>query len=61
MEAWIEKAGKYAIKEMIPFAFAGACGLAKIFPIFSDGNFKADAVLFLVFFAIVYFAWDFAR
>lgn len=57
----MNRAGKWALKEMIPVIFGAACVLAKAMPIFPDGNFKADAVLYLLFFGLLYFAWDFAR
>jgi len=61
MEWIIRKLSKYAIKEIAILAFAGACTLAKLFPIFDDGNFKADAILYLVFFALIYISWEGAR
>ena len=61
MDWWIRKAGKYAAKEAIAIAFAGACLLARYFPIFPDGNYKAEAVLYLIIFALIYFLWDYVR
>lgn len=62
MEDWITKrAGKWAIKEALAIAFVLACGLAKVFPIFDDGNFKGDAVLYMVFFGLIYLIWTEAR
>lgn len=52
---------RFALKEGLAVIFFLSCGLAKIAPIMDDGNYKADAVLYMVFFALLYFVWDFAR
>jgi len=61
MDWFTRKAMKFALKEVIVAGFVLSCGLAKLFPIFDDGNFKADAVLYMLIFGLLYFAWDFAR
>jgi len=61
VESFIRTLAKYAAKEMLPVIFAGACVFAKAFPIFSDGNFKGDAILYLLIGGLLYFAWDHAR
>ena len=61
MEWLANKAGKFALKEALGLVFVAACGLAKVAPIFEDGNYKLDAVLYMVIFGLIYFAWDAAR
>ena len=62
MEDWLSRRlARFALKEGMAVAFILSCGLAKILPIIDDGNYKADAVLYMLFFALLYFAWDFAR
>jgi len=55
------KATKFALKEALALGFLMSCGLAKMFPIFDDGNYKGDAILYMLLFALLYFAWDYAR
>jgi len=61
MEWFTRKATKFAFKEVLTLGFLASCGIAKLFPIFDDGNFKADAVLYMLIFGLAYFAWDYAR
>ena len=61
MEWWTRKAAKFALKEVIALGFVISCALAKWFPIFDDGYYKADAVLYMLLGLLLYFAWDFAR
>ena len=62
MEDWFSNnAAKWAAKEALGFSFVLACGLAKIAPLFDDGNYKADAVLYMIMFGLAYFIWDAAR
>lgn len=61
VDSFFKTLAKYAAKEMLPVIFSGACVLAKLFPIFPDGNFKGDAVLYLLIGGLLYFAWDHAR
>lgn len=62
MDSWFaDKLGKWALKEALAVIFVLATALAKVMPIFDDGNYKADAVLYMIIFALLYFAWDFAR
>lgn len=52
---------KFALKECIALGFFVCCGLAKMVPIFDDGNYQADAVLYMLLFGLAYFGWDYAR
>lgn len=52
---------KFAFKEVLALGFVLSCGLAKIAPIFDDGNYKADAVLYMLLFGLCYYAWDYAK
>ena len=52
---------KFALKEVLAIGFLLSCGLAKIVPIFDDGYYKADAILYMLLFGLFYFAWDYAR
>lgn len=62
MEDWFSgKLGKWALKEALALIFVMATALAKVVPIFDDGNYKADAVLYMIIFGLLYFAWDLAR
>ena len=61
MEWFIRKAAKLALKEVVALGFFISCGLAKLFPIFDDGNYKADAVLYMLLFGLLYFILDYAR
>ena len=59
MEWLTNKAGKFALKEALGVVFIGACALAKIAPIFDDGNYKADAVLYMLLAAMGYYLWTY--
>ncbi len=61
MEWWSRKALKFAFKEALALGFIVSCGLAKLFPIFDDGQYNHDAVLYMLFFALLYLIWDLAR
>lgn len=61
MEWLIQKALKLALKELIVLGFFLCCFLAKIFPIFDDGNYKADAILYMLLGGLAYYMLDFAR
>jgi len=52
---------KFAMKEIIAVGFIVSCFLAKLFPLFDEGDFRADAVLYMLFFGLIYFVWDHAR
>ncbi|WP_371396709.1 hypothetical protein [Fretibacter rubidus] len=57
---WFGKyAGKMAFKEALGVGFVGACALAKVAPIFDDGNYKADAVLYMLFAGLAYLMWTY--
>lgn len=59
---WLtKKAGRWAIKEALAVGFFLCCGLAKMFPIFDDGNYQADAILYMLLFGLAYFGWEAAR
>lgn len=62
MENWFSRyALKFAIKEGLAIAFLLACGLAKFFPLFEDGYYQLDAILYLLLFGLAYLLWDAAR
>lgn len=62
MSDWLTgRLGKWAVKEALALVFVAACVLAKYVPIFDDGQYKLDAVLYMVIFALGWFAWDAAR
>ena len=54
-------AGKWALKEALALTFIGACILAKYFPIFDDGYYKLDAVLYMIIGGLLYFGWEATR
>lgn len=62
MEDWFTKrAGKWAIKKALALAFILSCGLAKVFPIVNGGDYRADAVLYMLFFGICILIWTEAQ
>ncbi len=59
---WLSrKAMKFALKEAIAVGFVLSCGLAKLFPLWENGDYRADAIIYMLFFGLLYFAWDYAR
>lgn len=59
MDWWTRKLGKYALKEAVGVVFIGACALAKLFPIFDDGYYKLDAVLYMLAGGLGYYLWTY--
>jgi len=59
---WITRyALKFALKEVLAVGFLLSCGLAKVAPIFHDGNYKADAMLYMLMFGLCYLTWDYIK
>ena len=57
---WLNKYLKeYAFKKALGIGFIGACALAKVAPIFDDGDYKADAVLYMLLAAMGYYLWTY--
>lgn len=62
MEEWLtKKAGRWALKQALGVAFVLACILAKALPIFEGGDYRADAVLYMLFFSICAVIWSETR
>lgn len=58
MEDWFtRRAGRWALKEALGVAFVLSCILAKAFPIFDGGDYRADAILYMLFLGIGTFIW----
>ena len=57
MTKWL---GKWAVKEALGLIFVGAGILAKIAPIYG-GDYRYDAVLYMIIFGLAYFGWEYAK
>ena len=55
---WAIRYGKkLLLKEGLGIIFIGACALAKMAPIFDDGYYKADALLYMIIAGLAYHLW----